>query len=130
MWKCPNCEEAVEDSFETCWNCGTSADGSADPDFHRVEDDPTIPDPGAEAGPAGSETSRGRPAYVSMAYSSLADFALLIGQAGALVGCGLAIYSEVLFFRAESHVGVWVVAPQFDRRAVARYGDVAYREHS
>jgi len=27
-WKCPNCEESIEGNFETCWNCGTSPDGT------------------------------------------------------------------------------------------------------
>jgi len=36
MWKCPNCGEALEDSFEVCWRCGTNADGTADPGFKRA----------------------------------------------------------------------------------------------
>lgn len=36
MWKCQGCGEEHEDSFEVCWNCGTSRTGEASPDF-RVE---------------------------------------------------------------------------------------------
>lgn len=28
MWKCPKCGEEIRDSFDSCWNCGTSQDGS------------------------------------------------------------------------------------------------------
>ena len=33
MWDCPKCSERIEDTFEVCWNCGTSNDGHEDPDF-------------------------------------------------------------------------------------------------
>lgn len=28
-WKCQKCGEESEDSFDSCWNCGTGVDGSA-----------------------------------------------------------------------------------------------------
>ena len=28
MWECKHCSEQLEDSFETCWSCGYSRDGS------------------------------------------------------------------------------------------------------
>jgi hypothetical protein len=39
MWECPKCHEKVEDSFDVCWNCGTSADGTEDPAFRRADED-------------------------------------------------------------------------------------------
>jgi hypothetical protein len=33
MWTCKKCQERLEDSFETCWNCGTSRSGVEDPGF-------------------------------------------------------------------------------------------------
>ena len=27
MWNCKNCEEKIEDSFDTCWNCGYDKTG-------------------------------------------------------------------------------------------------------
>ena len=36
MWECRKCHEQHEDSFEVCWNCGTSKGGVEDPNFHRV----------------------------------------------------------------------------------------------
>ena len=33
MWDCPKCSEQIEESFQVCWNCGTSKDGREDPDF-------------------------------------------------------------------------------------------------
>ena len=38
MWQCPGCNETIEPSFDTCWNCGTSRDGNRDPDFKSVDD--------------------------------------------------------------------------------------------
>lgn len=34
-WKCPQCGQSVPGGFEVCWNCGTTADGVADPTFKR-----------------------------------------------------------------------------------------------
>lgn len=28
MWTCSKCGELLEDQFDSCWNCGTSCDGS------------------------------------------------------------------------------------------------------
>lgn len=30
VWKCKKCKEEVEDSYDICWNCGASKDGSID----------------------------------------------------------------------------------------------------
>jgi hypothetical protein len=38
MWKCVKCGEDVEEGFDICWNCGTSATGEPDADFHRELD--------------------------------------------------------------------------------------------
>jgi hypothetical protein len=46
MWKCSNCDESVEDSFEICWNCGATRDGAIDSKFQPEPDDPDVPDPG------------------------------------------------------------------------------------
>jgi hypothetical protein len=37
MWECPKCHERHEDSFEVCWNCGTSKTGVEDPDFRAAD---------------------------------------------------------------------------------------------
>jgi len=28
MWKCPKCKEECEDTFDSCWSCGTGRDGA------------------------------------------------------------------------------------------------------
>jgi hypothetical protein len=38
VWECKKCREQIEDSFEVCWNCGTSRDGREDPSFRRAEE--------------------------------------------------------------------------------------------
>jgi hypothetical protein len=44
MWQCVTCREQVEDSFDVCWKCGTSRDGTPDPNF-RTADDSSRPVP-------------------------------------------------------------------------------------
>jgi hypothetical protein len=38
MWTCLKCGEDVETGFEVCWSCGTSKDGTEDPDFDPERD--------------------------------------------------------------------------------------------
>jgi hypothetical protein len=38
MWKCQKCRETQEDSFEVCWNCGTSKEGVEDPTFATADE--------------------------------------------------------------------------------------------
>jgi len=33
VWHCSKCEERIGESFDVCWQCGTSYDGVEDPDF-------------------------------------------------------------------------------------------------
>ena len=35
MWKCPNCNEEIEEQFDSCWSCGRSQDG-------RESDQPVV----------------------------------------------------------------------------------------
>lgn len=37
MWICPKCDEQVDDSFEVCWQCGTTEEGIEDPDFLHAD---------------------------------------------------------------------------------------------
>jgi hypothetical protein len=48
MWSCPKCRAKVDDSFEVCWSCGTSAEGEEDPAFVRADDAGPIDDPPVE----------------------------------------------------------------------------------
>jgi hypothetical protein len=41
MWQCVKCREKVEDDFAVCWNCGTSRDGTEDPEFRSADDVPS-----------------------------------------------------------------------------------------
>jgi hypothetical protein len=47
MWECPKCRERHQDSFDVCWNCGTSRDGTGDPTFARADEAGKIPDAAA-----------------------------------------------------------------------------------
>ena len=44
MWRCPKCRSKVDDSFEVCWSCGTTADGIEDPNFVTADEADPIPD--------------------------------------------------------------------------------------
>ncbi|SRR5258707_1203120 len=41
MWQCTKCRESIEDSFDVCWNCGTSKQGEEDPSFQKELDSAT-----------------------------------------------------------------------------------------
>jgi hypothetical protein len=43
MWHCTQCEIDVEESFDVCWHCGTTRDGTPDPDFRTADDPDAIP---------------------------------------------------------------------------------------
>ena len=38
MWTCNKCSEQPEDSWDVCWNCGTSSEGVENPTFKVAED--------------------------------------------------------------------------------------------
>jgi hypothetical protein len=54
MWTCAKCRSRVDDSFEVCWSCGTTADGVEDPDFVTADETEPIED---EPLPEGSEVN-------------------------------------------------------------------------
>src|SRR5260221_13184644 len=37
MWICPQCEESLEDNFDSCWRCGTGKDGTPPADPERYD---------------------------------------------------------------------------------------------
>lgn len=49
MWRCSQCDESVDDTFDVCWNCGAAIDGTVNPGFRPEPDDPAVPDPGEDA---------------------------------------------------------------------------------
>jgi hypothetical protein len=51
MWRCPNCQKEVDDSFGVCWACGTTPDGIEDPDFVTADEADRIDDKVAEKKP-------------------------------------------------------------------------------
>jgi len=70
MWKCPSCGENLEDTFDLCWSCGTTREGTVDPNFH----DPEGVEPAPENVPLGpvlfSEDEESEP-LVTVAQCSL-----------------------------------------------------------
>jgi hypothetical protein len=50
MWTCPQCGTKIDPSFDVCWHCGTSQDGTPDPSFVSaddagpIEDAPEVPE--------------------------------------------------------------------------------------
>ncbi len=53
MWTCPKCGAKVDPSFEVCWQCGTSADGTEDPSFVSADQSGPIADESSD--PMGGE---------------------------------------------------------------------------
>lgn len=65
MWPCVNCREKLEDNFDVCWNCGTSRDGTEDPDFRKADEAPALSpaDTAAESEPAEAEPPEKNPIF-------------------------------------------------------------------
>jgi hypothetical protein len=45
MWRCPKCKARVDDTFDVCWQCGTTPDGVEDPEFLTADDTGPVDDP-------------------------------------------------------------------------------------
>jgi hypothetical protein len=109
MWRCPECGTDVEGSFDVCWRCGTTRNGTRDPEFRTADDPEAIP-----------ETPRERPQFtigsillltlvLSLLFAAIRD-CVISGMAGqldrAFVGFALAVVLVVvLLFGA----GTWIV---------------------
>ena len=37
VWDCPHCGTTIDNGFEACWQCGTTREGKADPDFVKAD---------------------------------------------------------------------------------------------
>jgi len=37
MWLCPECDEAIDDTFDVCWSCGTDQAGNKDSEFCHAD---------------------------------------------------------------------------------------------
>ena len=94
MWKCPQCHESLRDSFEVCWNCGTSKDGSLDPGFASLKELEREPEPSQKGSASCSEPimlhELGKNPVLNSA-TALADGIMLGGWLGGLLAAlGLA----------------------------------------
>ena len=62
MWTCPKCGSKVDPSFDVCWSCGTSRDGTEDPSFVPADQagpiaDDAAPEVDLDASRPGIDTS-------------------------------------------------------------------------
>lgn len=85
MWKCLNCEELLEDTFDVCWNCGADPDGNINPEFPT--DEPNKP-----------AASSSQPQPIKGKTKELGIFAIGLG-----IICGaLVLYMNHIFSAGES----------------------------
>lgn len=108
MWSCSKCREQVEDSFDVCWNCGTSREGIEDPGFVRDSE------PEQSAGRTESEES------VRDAVRSV-DQLIFVG----LNGYALALdrdTGEIVWSNSEMHSGYVALLLDGDRLIVSTNG--------
>ena len=97
MWKCSKCKEESEDTFDSCWSCGTARDGAppAEP-FTKVSPVPSSQPSVSKSGGA-SVLPRYRDAYrvartVTAFGATVKIIAFLIGAA--IVVAGLVAASQ------------------------------------
>jgi hypothetical protein len=108
MWKCPDCEELIEDNFDICWNCGTHMDGTRDGSFQREPVTPDVQDPSVGGV---LQQPRDNLPRVGIAYSPFADFALLTGQGCALLGCAGAVIFGISCLASYNWIWAIFLAP-------------------
>jgi hypothetical protein len=94
-WRCSKCGEALQDTFDACWKCGTTYAGMPTPEFQPVPDDPAVPDPGPcsedfENKPPVETRGADGPAEERLPVT-VARWAFRLG-AVPLVGCGVATF--------------------------------------
>ena len=92
MWQCKKCGEEIEDTFDSCWKCGTPDDGSS----------PRLPSPSGSPG-AGSHSEGGSPPAprsVTKRYSDAYLVARTITGIGALVKRIALILGGAIFLAA------------------------------
>jgi hypothetical protein len=65
MWQCIKCGEKIAGNFDTCWNCGTSRDGTDDPAFLKADDVPAtaLTESVADQQPAATEQLEKNPIF-------------------------------------------------------------------
>lgn len=92
MWKCQKCGEEIENTFDSCWNCGTGRDGAPPKkfsEFDEVKREDALQAVRRERIHPGDVTavvmSRYRDAYL------VAKVTAGVGQIVKLIGVGLAV---------------------------------------
>ena len=110
MWKCPKCKEECEDTFDSCWNCGTGRDGSPPAVPISERSDTAFQDSSQANRPKGSRhslMSRYTDAYLAArtitAFGAIVKIiAFIIGGGiilvGLIVAIGLFRMSSVAFY--------------------------------
>lgn len=125
MWECQKCHERHEDSFEVCWNCGTSKTGFEDPAFRAAEEvdpeslgqvDPVaLAQPrsqqGEEVEPRGGKAAEGAGGHRRAAYeftpeqneviAGLASNMKVVGIVSVIAGILLVVAGFVLLARGD-----------------------------
>lgn len=95
MWQCKKCREKSEDSFDLCWNCGTSKEGEEDPSFQKAD---------AEEASVGNA-----PAADDRSPSSSAGITRCPGCSSSTLDYG-AMGADVRFFRSKQWISTgWAI---------------------
>jgi hypothetical protein len=120
MWRCPHCGEHVDDEFETCWKCGTAADGTPDPDF-QAERALDSGSPAAAGDDSNLSPPSGRPDRIVEIYSAAnAIEANSLCDALAEAGIEAQVVGEML-----GNAGGWLPAAATAPRIWVRHADEA-----
>ena len=97
MWLCSKCGESIEDTFDTCWKCGTSWDG--------VKDSEGKADPPDEVPASATEPKTGDPIACARCNQTLQ----YVGRKRFHEGANWGVFGEIgeLFVKRE-HFDVYV----------------------
>jgi predicted ATP-dependent serine protease len=93
MWECPKCSETSEDTFDVCWNCGTSQSGQQDATFQADMD----AESDTHAMTASQNQSLVQEENARHSDSRFRHVCLTIGQIVSVLGCFAAVLSSLVF---------------------------------
>lgn len=91
MWRCPKCHTAISDSFDRCWLCGTSSDGTEDPNFvsERAEE-------WGQVGSGSRSSTEDWGDWATLGHVTRLGMSLILGVAFSLLGLILRLSARAL----------------------------------
>ena len=93
MWKCPKCKEECEDTFDSCWSCGTGRDGAPSAEPFPEKGSIVSPQPSRPKGSRQALLSRYTDSY--LVARTITAFGAIVKFIAFVIGGGIVLVSLV-----------------------------------